>query len=398
MWATPRQALWVIARALLLGAGMGLAVYFAGFVPNLRVALSINMTFAGVMWPAFELLAPLYQPTGAATRAPMRMAMTSLVKILALYSALLFLCIGIIRLTSGFNFFRYPSAVFISYLCGLALTGFMNALHTTSSLVEAERARATAEVDKLRMAYLETENERKTVELEEARALQISMLPTEAPHRADIAVAFGMRTATEVGGDYYDCREASDGRLELVLGDATGHGTKAGLLVVAAKTLFQTEVDGSTPAGSLARANLGVKSLRLSRMNMALTRVSLTPGSARLSAAGMPPALHFSAGANSVVEITNEAPPAGQLKRALYHDTEVGFSRGDRLLLFSDGFPECLDPDGEQLGYERAAAAFAGVAERTPAEIVQALFAATDAWARGRPYEDDVSFLVIAGI
>ena len=83
---------------------------------------------------------------------------------------------------------------------------------------------------------------------------------------------------------------------------------------------------------------------------------------------------------------------------ARYVDSDVTFTPGDRLVLFSDGFPECLDPNGDQLGYERAAAAVSAVVGRTPQEIVEALFAATDGWAKGRPYDDDVSFLVIAAL
>ncbi|HKC23734.1 MAG TPA: SpoIIE family protein phosphatase, partial [Thermoanaerobaculia bacterium] len=100
----------------------------------------------------------------------------------------------------------------------------------------------------------------------------------------------------------------------------------------------------------------------------------------------------------SVHEIVSEAPPAGQLRIARYADSDVPFVPGDRLVLFSDGFPECLDPAGGQLGYDAARAAFAAVAERSPKEIVEALFDAADAWARGRAYEDDVSFLVLQAL
>ncbi len=374
-WATPRRALFVVSRALVFGALLGVAMRLSRIIPDLRVALSVNVIFAGVMWPSFELLAPWYQPRDSGESSPGRMAALSLAKMLALYSALVFLCVVLIRLTGGLDLMRRPSAVLFAYLFGLVITAFMNSLHTTTSLVEAERARAKAAVDRV----------------------QISMLPAEAPRRSDVAVAFGMRTATEGGGDYYDVREGADGRLELVLGDATGHGTKAGLLVVAAKTLFQTEGDG-TPASALARANRGVKSLNLRRMNMALTRISVGDGVVRLAAAGMPPALHYRSATRSVHEIVSEAPPAGQLRIARYADSDVPFVPGDRLVLFSDGFPECLDPAGGQLGYDAARAAFAAVAERSPKEIVEALFDAADAWARGRAYEDDVSFLVLQAL
>ncbi len=71
---------------------------------------------------------------------------------------------------------------------------------------------------------LEVENERKTKELEEARQLQLSMLPKELPKLPHLGIAAFMRTATEVGGDYYDFIVQEDGTLNIAFGDATGHG------------------------------------------------------------------------------------------------------------------------------------------------------------------------------
>jgi hypothetical protein len=93
---------------------------------------------------------------------------------------------------------------------------------------------------KLRAQKAESENERKTKELEEARQLQISMLPKDLPKIPHLDIAVYMKTATEVGGDYYDFHLDSDGTLTIVVGDATGHGLKAGTMVTTAKSLFNT--------------------------------------------------------------------------------------------------------------------------------------------------------------
>ena len=73
----------------------------------------------------------------------------------------------------------------------------------------------------LEFQRLETENRRQALELEEARQLQLSMLPAKVPVHPDFEIAWHMETATEVGGDYYDYALADDGRLTLTLGDAT---------------------------------------------------------------------------------------------------------------------------------------------------------------------------------
>ncbi len=92
--------------------------------------------------------------------------------------------------------------------------------------------------DARRREELEAENEQRAKELEEARQLQLSMLPKNVPQLPDLEIAAYMKTATEVGGDYYDFHVADDGTLTIAIGDATGHGLKAGTVVTATKSLF----------------------------------------------------------------------------------------------------------------------------------------------------------------
>jgi serine phosphatase RsbU (regulator of sigma subunit) len=87
---------------------------------------------------------------------------------------------------------------------------------------------------------LKADNERKTNELEEVRKLQISMLPQSKNDLPDYDICFDMRTATEVGCDYYDFNHARDGSLDIAIGDATGHGMKSALKVAIVKSLFNS--------------------------------------------------------------------------------------------------------------------------------------------------------------
>ncbi len=82
---------------------------------------------------------------------------------------------------------------------------------------------------------------RKTHELEEARNLQLSLLPGQLPQLPNLEIAVYMKTATEVGGDYYDFKVAADGTLNIALGDATGHGMQAGTMVTLMKGLFSAD-------------------------------------------------------------------------------------------------------------------------------------------------------------
>ena len=125
------------------------------------------------------------------------------------------------------------------------------------------RTRRKLETEELERQLLEVENTRKTEELEEARELQMSMLPHAPPELPHLDVAFEMRPATEVGGDYYDFNLTDDGQLTIAIGDATGHGMNAGLVVSAVKSLFKTSVPGAGNLVILERISQGIKSMNL---------------------------------------------------------------------------------------------------------------------------------------
>ena len=95
--------------------------------------------------------------------------------------------------------------------------------------------------EELSRKLLEADNQRKTKELEEARNLQLSMLPKSVPEVPDLEIAVYMKTASEVGGDYYDFKYDRNGTLIIAIGDATGHGMKAGTMVATIKGIFTAE-------------------------------------------------------------------------------------------------------------------------------------------------------------
>ncbi|HEX4949041.1 MAG TPA: hypothetical protein VFZ34_20355, partial [Blastocatellia bacterium] len=114
------------------------------------------------------------------------------------------------------------------------------------SLKEVEHEREQAEIrvqreqERARLAEVEAENDRRAAELEEARQLQLSMLPKKLPSLPQLDIAAYMKTASEVGGDYYDFHLTEDGTLTVAVGDATGHGLRAGTMVASVKSLFVT--------------------------------------------------------------------------------------------------------------------------------------------------------------
>ena len=257
------------------------------------------------------------------------------------------------------------------------------------------RTHRKLETEVLERQLLEIENTRKTEELEEARKLQVSMLPQTAPQLPNLDIAFEMRTATEVGGDYYDYNLTDDRQLTLAVGDATGHGMNAGLIVSAVKTLFKTSAPEAENLETLERISQGVKSMNLKRLYMAMTLAKFNGNKLTLAAAGMPPVLIYRSDENLVEEIFLEGMPLGGFIGAERQEASYQLQSGDTLLFMSDGLPEMLNPEDEMLDYPRTKELFEEVADQSPKAIIEYLFKASTSWADGEPQADDITLVVI---
>ncbi|MEM7352296.1 MAG: SpoIIE family protein phosphatase [Acidobacteriota bacterium] len=272
------------------------------------------------------------------------------------------------------------------------LTQLRQVRELSAHKLEQERR---ASRDEVQRQLLEAENRRQAEELEEARQLQLSMLPEALPTLPDLEIAAGMFTATEVGGDYYDFDLAADGTLTFAIGDATGHGMRAGTLVTATKSLFKAlngEAALTEALGSFGRA---LKRMNLHQLRMALTLARFKDGRLCLAAAGMPPALVHRAASGDVESIDIDGMPLGSLSQFPYRQNELDLHQGDTLLLMSDGFPERLNEHDEMLGYDNVREAFRRAAGAAPQAVIDRLAADGDAWADGQPAADDTTFLVL---
>ena len=117
------------------------------------------------------------------------------------------------------------------------------------------------------------------------------MLPKTLPVVNGYDMSVFMETATEVGGDYYDYSLEQNGDLVLALGDATGHGMKAEIMVAAAKSYFHSFVHESVRLTMLRRMSHGLRSINMTMMYMSLMLVRCRGYEVDIATAGMPPAL-----------------------------------------------------------------------------------------------------------
>jgi len=261
-----------------------------------------------------------------------------------------------------------------------------------AQIVAQEQRRKEQEIQQRLLA---ADFARKSAELEEARRFQLSLLPKQLPAIPGIEIAVHMRTATEVGGDYYDFHvHPESGDLTIALGDATGHGVRAGTMVTIVKSLFSSYGGGREPREFLAEAGKAIRGMELGRMAMAFMLGRIAGRRLTISSAGMPPVLLHRARSRQIEELAMSGMPLGSFGGE-FEDRVVDLEAGDTLLFLSDGFPELLDSRGDPLGYVAVENAFRVVAGGTPDEIIQALSRAADQRTGGEPPNDDITFVVV---
>lgn len=264
-------------------------------------------------------------------------------------------------------------------------------LELEDQLVKVKQLSAAA----LEHEKVKAENERRARELEEARQLQLSMLPKKLPNLPHLDIAAYMKTASEVGGDYYDFHLGEDGTLTIAVGDATGHGLKAGTMVTAVKGLFDTLAYHPDIPHIFERLTRTLKRMNLRGLFMALTVAKINHHQIVLSVAGMPPVLLYRAAEQRVEEIFLKALPLGGVATYRYQQVSAELAAGDVVVLMSDGLPERFNAQGEMLGYEPMHELLAKVGNQTATDIIAALVQAGDDWAGAHPQDDDVTFVVV---
>jgi serine phosphatase RsbU (regulator of sigma subunit) len=242
---------------------------------------------------------------------------------------------------------------------------------------------------------LEADNIRKTQELEEARKLQLSMLPETIPQLPHLDIAVYMKTATEVGGDYYDFKLEQDGTLTVVIGDATGHGTKAGIMVALVKNIFNAMGHTFFIPDFFKHATKLIKQMNLGHLYMALLLMKIRKNHVIFSSAGMPPVLIYRSENKKIEEKVIKGLPLGGIESFNYGQAEFNLQPGDIILLMSDGFAELFNAQNDTIGFSRVKDIFLQANQKNPDKIIQQFVEFGEKWRGKRQQNDDVTFLII---
>ena len=234
-------------------------------------------------------------------------------------------------------------------------------------------------------------------ELRLARSIQQAFLPKEVPTLEGWQISPLYQPAKEVGGDFYDFHSLSGGRLGLVVGDATGKGVPAALVMSTTLGMLRAvsqASDSSSPGEMLRRVNEALVPSIPSNMFVTCFYAILDPtsGSLRYANAGHDlPYLHRSGVAE---EMRARGMPLGLMPGMSYEEQEIVLDAGEAALFYSDGLVEAHHPNGEMFGFPRLQTLVAEHALKESLEeaLLEELYSFVG---EGWKQEDDITLLTL---
>jgi steroid delta-isomerase-like uncharacterized protein len=234
-------------------------------------------------------------------------------------------------------------------------------------------------------------------ELRVARSIQEASLPKEVPTLEGWEISPRYQPAREVGGDFYDFHFLSEGRLGVVVGDATGKGVPAALVMSTTCGMLQVTagaLDSSSPGEVLEQVNETLFARIPKNMFVTCFYAILDPksGTLRYANAGHDlPYLHRDGNAE---ELKARGMPLGLMPAMGYEEKEIVLNSGDAALLYSDGLVEAHDPKGEMFGFPRLRALIAERGEESSLEdsLLEELHSFVG---EGWEQEDDITLLTL---
>jgi serine phosphatase RsbU (regulator of sigma subunit)/predicted ester cyclase len=208
------------------------------------------------------------------------------------------------------------------------------------------------------------ERERIERELQVARRIQHASLPKEVPTLEGWQISPYYQPAREVGGDFYDFFELEDERLGIVVGDATGHGVPAALVMASARSMLRAVAQASdSPGEALRRVNDPLATDIPPNMFVTCFYAILDPESGSLTYANAGHDLPYLHRDGAAEELRATGMPLGLMPGMDYEEKQIILEAGEAALLYSDGLVEAHDPKGEMFGFPRLRALVAEYAE-----------------------------------
>jgi serine phosphatase RsbU (regulator of sigma subunit) len=251
--------------------------------------------------------------------------------------------------------------------------------------------------DLTRQRLEQEERERLEQELQVARRIQQASLPKEVPTLEGWEISPHYQPAREVGGDFYDFHLLSGGRLGLVVGDATGKGVPAALVMSTTCGMLRlaAQSPSSSPGEMLGRVNEALFPYIPANMFVTCFYSVLDPESGRLVYANAGHDLPYvRRSGDEAEELRARGMPLGLMPGMSYEEGEASLREEHGVLFYSDGLVEAHDPKGEMFGFPRLRALVAEHGEKRSLGdlLLEELYSFTGV---GWEQEDDITLVTL---
>jgi sigma-B regulation protein RsbU (phosphoserine phosphatase) len=261
----------------------------------------------------------------------------------------------------------------------------------SASALESQWLRAEAEAARLVLR-----------ELEIARTVQERLFPQDPPKLAGLDYAATCRPAKTVGGDYYDFIGMPDEGLFFTLGDISGKGIAAAVLMASIQASIRSQV--LTPPESfselMGKFNRAVYSFSMQQKYSTLFCGMLDGATRRFryANAGQASPMLLRAATGEIERLTRGGPPVGLLTFSMYEDGETVLQPGDTMLCYSDGISEATNEKGEMWDEETVEQILKGSKDLPARELIERLIAAADEFAGAAEQADDMTVVVLKAV
>lgn len=258
-------------------------------------------------------------------------------------------------------------------------------------------AQAGVALDRGRLIEEYADKQRMARDLHIARSIQQQLFPKRPPNVPGYDVCGWNRSADETGGDCYDFVPLEDGRLAVILADASGHGVGAALVIAQCRSILRAMLSVTRDLSRIASGANTLLCEDLSDERFVTAFVGLLDPRAHVID-------YVSAGQGPLLLVSSdgaESRSANGLPLAVLPDIEAGpparfeLPPGSTLALLTDGFFETLGADQQQYGEERLANFIRTRSRATLSDLIAALHADVCAFAAGQPQADDLTAVLI---
>ena len=270
------------------------------------------------------------------------------------------------------------------------------------NIVDTFGNQAAVSIENHRLMQSAIENERYREELNIAKRVHESLLPSELESNEHFEITAFSKPADEVGGDYYDTHRISQDKFAMIIGDVSGKGTSAAFNMSQMKGVFhslaQIDLD---PQEFLVKANeaLGRCLERTSFITLSYFILDTKEKTIKFSRAGHCPSLYYKRSDAKLEFLKSKGLGLGIIRNREYcryvELNQLNYQSGDLLVMYTDGITEATNPQGEEFGYEKLKQIVEDQVDNSAKEIQQAIIKGLLDFTQVDDIEDDFTTMIL---